>query len=213
MMTALEALDHLLLGTNDLLRGIAWFEERTGVRAATGGSHPGRGTRNALAALGGRHYLEIIAPDPEQPIENLTLNLRGLTEPRLITWAALTADIGALAKRLRDRGHAGADPREGSRARPDGRMLRWQTLGVGTDLADAEANPIPFFIQWASTSRHPSQDAPSGCELAAFEFEHPNPKRLESTLSELNIDAVVRQGAAVKLIATLKTPKGRLVLQ
>src|SRR5438270_9647059 len=90
---AVTALDHLLLGVADLDRGIEWVERRTGVRAAIGGTHPGAGTRNALLSLGARHYLEIIAPDPAQHAYKFQIDLRPLTEPHLITWAAATNDI------------------------------------------------------------------------------------------------------------------------
>ena len=92
-MPAVSAVDHLLLGVSDLDRGIAWLEKRTGVRAAVGGSHPGMGTRNALAALGGRRYLEIIAPDPAQTAFNFRIEVGKLSEPRLIPWACGTNDI------------------------------------------------------------------------------------------------------------------------
>lgn len=211
-MPAVDAVDHLLLGTDDLDRGIAWLESKTGVKAAVGGSHPGRGTRNALAALGGRRYIEIIAPDPAQPTENLRLNLRTLAEPRLIAWAAATADIGEVTKRIRAAGSTPAAPADGSRARPDGRLLKWRTLAIQTDLARPEVNPVPFFIEWAAGSAHPSQDSPKGCELAAFDFRHPDPKAVEAALAALGIEASVRQAADAALVATLQTPKGRTVL-
>jgi hypothetical protein len=101
IVQAKEAVDHLLLGASDLDAGIAWLEKLTGVKAVAGGSHPGRGTRNALIALGGKRYLEIIAPDPAQQIYDFQIDLRQLTTPRLITWAAATGDINALAQRAR----------------------------------------------------------------------------------------------------------------
>src|SRR5882724_5142484 len=96
-------LDHILLGCNDLQRGIDFVEQRTGVRATFGGVHPGRGTQNALLSLGtsnaqekGR-YLEIIAPDPQQSAaDEHATRLRKLTEPRLIGWAAHPDDLQVL---------------------------------------------------------------------------------------------------------------------
>src|SRR5437879_9586587 len=86
-------LDHILLGCSDLDRGIAFVEEHTGVRAAFGGVHPGRGTQNALLSLGTRRYLEIIAPDPHQNIsDERPIKLQKLTEPRLVGSAAHSGD-------------------------------------------------------------------------------------------------------------------------
>src|SRR6516164_9258959 len=92
-------IDHILLGVSELDHGIAWVERRTGVRAAVGGVHPGRGTRNALLALGPRCYLEIIAPDPQQPPLPPAQPLAAMQEPRLFNWAVHTDDIQSSAKR------------------------------------------------------------------------------------------------------------------
>src|SRR5207253_11255120 len=116
-------LDHILLGCNDLDRGIAFVEERAGVRAAFGGVHPGRGTRNALLSLGERRYLEIIAPDPKQQKIVHFPQIRQMKEPRLIGWAVHPPDIAATAKLLRDNQIPFQGPDGVSRKRPDGRVL------------------------------------------------------------------------------------------
>src|SRR5262245_11630720 len=99
-------LDHILLGASDLDAGIAWVEQHTGVRAAFGGVHPGRGTRNALLALGPQRYLEIIAPDPKQPVQGLALQLQSMNEPRVFNWAVHTGDIASAAKEVAGAGFA-----------------------------------------------------------------------------------------------------------
>jgi hypothetical protein len=212
MRPAADAVDHLLLGTRNLEAGIEWVAKRFGVKAVVGGSHPGRGTRNALIAFRRTRYLEIIAPDPAQPPENLTRNLRTLDEPRLIAWASASNDLGALAKRLQERGQRVTGPLDGARIRPDGGKLAWRTLAVQAAFEQDDTDPIPFFIQWSSESSHPSQDSPPGCDLIALAIEHPKADAVRALLAEAGIDAEVRHAKSCHLIATLDTPKGGVVL-
>lgn len=211
MTSALDAVDHLLLGVPDLDAGIAWVEERTGVRAAIGGSHPGRGTRNALLALTRRQYLEIIAPDPAQQPQ-VQSGLAHLDSPMLVKWAAVTTDLAGVADRVRAAGIDAPAPRPGARQRPDGVRLEWTTLALPPTFAIGEIDPLPFFIEWSATTTHPSTDAPPGCELIALEFEHPDAESLRQTFSRIAIDAIVRDAERVRLIATVKTPRGVVTL-
>ncbi len=197
-------LDHLLLGCNDLERGIAFVEARTGVRAQFGGVHPGRGTQNALLSLGTRRYLEIIAPDPKQPGAADSRGLRTLSEPRLVGWAAHPSDAAGLAKRLRESGIAFEGPTDGSRQRPDGKLLRWKTL----NLADDQHGLLPFFIEWSSDSVHPSVDAPEGCRLLDFRLGAPDVTSLAKTLLTLELDAPVERAHKAQLRADISGPGG-----
>jgi hypothetical protein len=210
LVPAVRAVDHLILGVADLDTGIDWVEKRTWVRAAIGGSHPGVGTRNALLSLGGRQYLEIVAADPAQATYNARTDVRKLVEPRLIGWAAGTTDIDGLAKKVRDGGQQVSSQRDGARARPDGRMIRWKTLGLTIDLRQDVVDPIPFFIEWAVGSVHPSQDSPRGCQLLSFALESPNPAEVAGALKAIGIEADVRQARTTSLRATLGTSKGNV---
>ncbi|MGH9161407.1 MAG: VOC family protein [Vicinamibacteraceae bacterium] len=206
---ARDAVDHLLLGVADRELGIAWVEQRTGVKAVIGGSHPGVGTCNALLSLGERQYLEIIAPDPEQvelaPRYQLLTTLK---TPRLITWAAAMRDAEVTAKRLRAAGIEVGGVNPGSRQRPDGKLLRWVTVGVSSELGSI----IPFFIEWDAATTHPAVDSPPGCRLQAIAFMHPDPDRARETLLRLGIEATVKRGTEASLTAVLDTPKGRVEL-
>jgi Glyoxalase-like domain len=164
-------LDHLIVGCRDLDTGIAFVEKLSGYNAALGGSHPGRGTRNALLNLGHHVYLEILARDPAQPQLLWHKEIATLTEPRMIGFALRQIDLGKLAQLLRERGMACVGPAPGSRARPGGQTYRWQTLVLADDLH----GNLPFFIDWAADSAHPAADAPGGCELKQFHATGPLP--------------------------------------
>ncbi|MGA8510872.1 MAG: VOC family protein [Candidatus Sulfotelmatobacter sp.] len=142
---ATDAFDHILLGARDLDVGIRWVEERTGVRAKFGGNHPGGGTCNALLSLGMGHYLEIIAPDPAQANAPDVRKLGELSLPSIIQWAIHTEDIAAAKSMVEAAGIKTVGPRPGSRQRPDGKVLRWQTLEI------EQTTPlVPFFYSMGS---------------------------------------------------------------
>lgn len=197
-------LDHILLGCSDLQGGIDFFEQHTGVRAAFGGVHPGRGTQNALISLGERRYLEIIAPDPKQNGPAAHPQLATMTGPRLIGWAAHPGDLGSFAKKLRDAGVESEGPTPGSRKRPDGRVLNWKTL----TLKDDRGGLLPFFIEWGADSKHPSEDAPNGCRLESFSAVSPNPDSLLRVLRSLSLEMLVVRGEKEQLLAKLSSSKG-----
>ncbi|HET6828569.1 MAG TPA: VOC family protein, partial [Ramlibacter sp.] len=87
-------IDHLVVVAQTLEQGVEWCERTLGVTPGPGGKHPLMGTHNRLLRIATvdypRAYLEIIAPDPDQPPPALPrpFGLDHLETSRLVTWAA-----------------------------------------------------------------------------------------------------------------------------
>jgi len=207
----LVRVDHLVYATPDLNRGVEEIEKLLGVRATPGGQHPGRGTRNALIALGPATYLEIIAPDPDQPPPKTPrpFGIDGLKESRLVTWAAKGVDLERLRDEAARKGARLGEVMSGSRRRPDGTLLSWRYTDPQTVLADGL---VPFFIDWGQ-SPHPAHTAARGAWLIALRAEHPEPQRVQRLLRELGLDLLVQPGAAPALVAIIDGPRGRVELR
>lgn len=201
MSTDLSGIDHVILGIDDLQKGIAELERATGVRAEFGGAHPGRGTQNALISLGGHHYLEILAPNPKDSgVAEARKELGGLTALRPVGWAAHSEDLAGLKQRLGDQA---GEIRPGARNRPDGSRLSWKTLGF------TSGNPLlPFFIEWDRETKHPSTTSPSGCRLKGFFLEDPAPDSLRETLRAAGLGIEVREGREQRIRIALSCPRG-----
>jgi hypothetical protein len=203
-----DTFDHMLLGCGDLDKGIELVERHLGVRAAFGGVHPGRGSRNALLSLGERRYLEIIAPDPQQPRSADVRQLYRIESPRLIGWAAHVEDVEAIQRQLTAASIAFEPVRAGARQRPSGQTLRWKALS----LRDDAGGLLPFFIEWSKDAVHPSADAPKGCQADRFELATPRAGELRGVTNKLHLDVNVADGPQPLLRAALKGPKGALSL-
>ena len=199
-------LDHVVYAVPDLEAAIDDLDQRLGVRATLGGRHPGRGTYNALLSFGGGSYLEIIAPDPEQPdpAAPRSFAVDTLTEPLLRTWAAKAPDIAAHVQRARYAGYDPGDPRDMSRERPDGVTLAWQLTQSGSSPGGWL---VPFLIDWGE-SPHPADDAPGGVTLDSLRAEHPEPEAVRAMLSAIEVELEVTEGPAARLFAHMTGPAG-----
>lgn len=202
-------IDHLIYAAPDLAAAVADLENRFGVRAQPGGKHIGLGTHNALLALGPRTYLEIVAPDPEQPEPSMPrpLGVDDVTPGRLASWALACDDIDRAVAVARSYGYDPGEVGDGQRVGPAGTVLRWRAAGsaLASDL-------VPFLISWGDTE-HPARSAPHGLILKSLQIEHPDPLSLAPLLIALGADIEVTPSAAPALVAHLSGPSGSKVLR
>ena len=207
----LNIVDHLVYATPDLQFGIETIEKMTGVRAVSGGQHPGRGTRNALISLGPGVYLEIIGRDPDQPTppQPRPFGIDDLKEPRLVTWVAKGENLESFAKEAVHAGVKLGEVIDGSRQRVDGVVLSWRFTNPRTVAFDGL---VPFFIDWGK-SPHPAGTATPGLSLIGLRAEHPDPEPVQEALHTLGLDLRVQRGPRPALIATVDTPGGRVELR
>ncbi len=205
-----SGLDHLVYATPDLDRTVDELARHLGVRASAGGQHPGRGTHNALIALGPRSYLEIVGPDSSQPrpATSRWFGIDMLSRPRLVAWAASAQDLVTLSSNAASQGVRLGAVTAGARMRPDGVHLNWQmtdpTVVVGDGL-------VPFLIDWGA-SPHPAESAARDVDVIEFRGEHPEAAEIRRRLEALGIDLPVDPAPAARLIASLRGPRGELLL-
>ncbi len=204
-------IDHLVYASPDLDSAVAALADLLGVRAQSGGQHPGKGTRNALLALGPGSYLEIIAPDPDQSDHTgpRWMSVDALDTPRLLTWAASGHDLAARRQRALAHGVPLGPVSSGRRLRGDGVLLHWELTEPEPLIA---GGIVPFLIDWGS-SPHPSFSAIPGVRLRAFRAEHPDPAPIRAMMQELELPLRIDHALAPALIAILDTPRGEVELR
>lgn len=171
--------------------GIAWAEQVFGVTPVYGGAHQGLGTRNALLSLEDC-YLEIIAPDPDQPLEGTNgEKMAALTAGGLVTWAA-EGDLQRAKSRLQQLGIDAHGPVETQRRQENGEVLEWELLFPRSGLFG-----IPFFIDWKACI-NPARTSPVAGTLKGFEIRAPEEyrSRVQELLMGVDLDVEVADGEA-----------------
>jgi hypothetical protein len=141
-------IDHVMICVPDLAQGMEQYR-KLGFNIYAGGTHPGKGTHNAIA-FNAEDYVELLAIH-----DRAEYDAAGRS-----TWASGTLgdfiaagggiryvivqsdDLAADVSAMRARGVEVSDPADGTRRTPDGLELRWKAALLGP------ANPLPLiFIQ------------------------------------------------------------------
>ncbi len=199
-----ENIDHIILGINDLDKGIAQFKELTGIEPVFGGIHPNSFTHNALVALDGEMYIEIMAPRPDaENIPEHFLRLENLTP---IDWAVRTRNTEQTKEKLKAAGFIATESKAGSRAKPDGTLLSWTTFGI------EDHDEFPFFIEWGASTVHPSSTSPTGCTFQSFHIITPDDEEMNKFNTALHLKLIVTKGPQQQLQLIIDTPKGKVTL-
>jgi hypothetical protein len=227
-------IDHLVIVAHTLEQGVQWCEATLGISPAPGGEHAQYGTHNRLFKIATpAHplaYFEIIAinPDAKRPanatgkrwfdLDDAVMQAAVKVAPRLVHFVANTDDIQTARRALKaldiDRGPAVKASRHARRG-----LLEWQ-ITVREDGQRLFNGALPSLIQWGATGAaeplrlHPRNSLPrSGVSLQGLAITHPTAPKLQAAFDAIGLHGIPIAAGPTKVTATLKTPKGLVVLQ
>lgn len=226
-------IDHLVVVAQTLAQGVQWCEATLGVTPAPGGEHAQHGTHNRLFKIATPAYplayFEIIAIDTAAKrsanapgkrwfdMDDAVLQAAAALEPRLVHFVANTDDIQAARTALKTLGIERGPAAHASRHSRRG-LLQWQ-ITVREDGQRLFNGALPSLIQWGKADDaeplrlHPRNSLPrSGVSLQSLAVTHPSADKLQAAYEAIGLAGVALASGPADLVATLKTPKGTVVL-
>ncbi len=140
------ALDHVIVGVRDLAAAAADWRA-LGLVATDGGSHPKRGTRNAIVRFPDSSFLELITIDDREtflagrPQASGMLALLEQHPEGAISWALRTDKVAAAREDVIRAGFSAGALWKGEGRRDSGKVATWRTFSI-------EEPAFPFVLQY-----------------------------------------------------------------
>ncbi len=142
----LTAIDHIIIGVNDLEHATTTYSQKLGLTVSGGGVHPTGGTANRIIVIGDT-YLELIAVRTPAEAQRSMLD-RLAKDEGYLNFAITSNDIKVDSNAMASRGVPILGPTSGSLRAADGRTRGWSRIDIERpDLAQH----YPFLIQHDST--------------------------------------------------------------
>ncbi len=227
-------IDHLVVAARTLEQGVQWCETILGITPSPGGEHAQFGTHNCLFKIATPAfplaYMEIIAiqsgaKGPANPnakrwfdLDNPALQAAVAQEPRLVHFVVNTDNILAARIALKSQGIDRGPVMPASRRSRKG-VLQWQ-ITVREDGQRLFDGALPTLIQWGKADDseplrlHPRNGLPrSGVSLQGLAVSYPTAAKLVAAYQAIGLAEVTVVEGPSNITATLKTPKGLVLLQ
>jgi Glyoxalase-like domain len=213
-------LDHIVVAAKTLDEGRAWAREVLGVEVSGGGKHAGIATHNTLIGLNARHYLEIIAIDPDGGAPDFprwfgldTEEVQSMIAhgPCLVAWVARASGADNAIETF-----AAVPGNPASVVRPAQRGgFRWR-FAFTPDGTRPRGGALPHLIQW-DVLMHPCDQLPdAGLSLSSLLVADPAPERVSAVLDALSFadpKVQIGQSSGAQIVTTLQTLRGAVVLE
>jgi catechol 2,3-dioxygenase-like lactoylglutathione lyase family enzyme len=138
----LTAIDHIIIGVNNLEQATTLFTQKLGLAVSGGGIHPTGGTANRIIVIGDT-YLELIAVHTPAEAQESMLGRLAIREGYL-NFVLASNDIETDSRAMANRGVSIIGPAPGALRVVDGRTRGWSRTNIERpDLAQR----YPFIIQ------------------------------------------------------------------
>lgn len=210
-------LDHVVVGIDDLDKGIEALQRMTGVRAKFDGRDARLGTQSAVIGLGARTFLEITAPDPRADPALIDPDVRPMILDRLegfetltpFSWAIGTSNFERSIALARRAGSYVSDIEPGTRKRGWGRRTDWAWAHV----TRPHSYVMPRFIQWDQDTKPPNERAPEGCRLDQLKLHARLFKSVHTLLAAMQVDVEVEGTSQESIDLVLECAGGEVIIE
>lgn len=198
-------IDHIAIGVPDLQEGVKAFEAMTGLKPQFGGNHANGVTGNYILSIGPCTYLEILGRVADGILPAYASRLDTITGPEVFYYVLGTNNMQALSAKLEKLGIKHGDVGTSSRARPDGVVLNWRTIGIGSSQFGSLQ---PYVIDWLD-SEHPAESSNGADDIFdSLTLMHPRASEINELFAKIGTQVRVKSGSeSMQLV--LNTPKGR----
>lgn len=201
-----NVIDHVVLAAPNLEDAMADFEKMTGVGPKVAATIKGLGIKSARVSFNDASYIEIIAPDQNEPgpIGNL-LKSRKLKELTPFHYAIRSSRAEQLKVEVKQFGYV-PDHITMFGAKKDGTPRKWELLYLyGHKLGGI----CPFFINWSNTD-HPCSKLPVVGKLKKFTIRAPRDDPVHALLEHVNVQGINIEVGKEKISFQFNSPEGTI---